>query len=364
MTISLSVNLAMRAFDSIVLLLPDFELLPSIKPECQDAGRACVEGSDEAELLYEGAPEGAVMHLSTDAGVGMVAHWTRECRNTTLTLFLGKDQGIAADESIRVTVPSAFGLRIPSHGIPEFGSGIVVSARIAEVHVMPTAVTDMQLIGSIVSSELHYNRQAEVGAGKADTMAGIALDMMVRMDLREHDRIIVSLPDFHGPTRNLSADLKVGHEATMTFASWSNSSQNLTFTVPRFIKRYTAFTALLPSTASVILPVKGVKVNQTTLEVTLDAVAGPVPNTSIQSSPPVGSFTNSTQILFDQGVKASEGTRLNLSFTPEMDILENETLTLTLPEFSHEASWNATDRGGGCLSASAYFKAFAWIISC
>jgi len=254
---------------------------------------------------------------------------------------------------VEVSIPSAFGLQIPSHGVLAARSGILISARVIDVHVMPVPITNLQLIGSIVSSVLLYDPP------KADTMAGMSLDMIVRMDLRQYDLIVLSLPDFQGPTSNFTAEFVTSD--TMAFASWTNTTQALTFTVPLFIPRYTNFRAFLPSTGSLLLPVKGLKSNQTSLDVAFGAVAGSIPNTPIQNSPPVGSFTNSTKLVFDQGEKADEVTRFNLSFTPEMDILENETLTLTFPDFTHKAGWNTSTCDEDCSLSYDHFRSFRWL---
>jgi len=295
------------------------------------------------------------MHLKTEAGILLIAHWTKVCRNSTLTLFVGKNQSIPANEMVEVTIPSAFGLRIPAHGVPATMSGMLISARVIDVHILPAPFTNVQLIGSIVSSVLLYDPP------KADTMIEMSLNMVVRMDLRQHDLILLSLPDFQGPSSNITADFVTGGADTMAFASWTNTTQTLTFTVPLFISRHTAFQAILPSSNSILLPVKGVKASQMSLDVSITAVTGSIPDTTIQESPPVGSYTNSTKLVFDQGEKAAEVTMFNLSFTAEMDILENETLTLTLPGFTHKASWNTRTCNDNCSLSYGHFRTFTWL---
>ena len=68
-----------------------------------------------------------------------------------------------------------------------------------------------------------------------------------------------------------------------------------------------------------------------------------------------------TQLLL--GEKADEITGFSLVFAPDMDIVENETLTLTLPNFTHQAGWSQITCEVNCSASFQYFRSFSWLSS-
>ena len=94
----------------------------------------------------------------------------------------------------------------------------------------------------------------------------------------------------------------------------------------------------------VALPELGVRENQESITIAIDAIAGPIRATPFKSVTPVGAFTGPVTVAFPFPAVASLPADISLHLTPEMDLVANDALTLTLPGFTGAPF---ADRGGG-----------------
>jgi len=105
----------------------------------------------------------------------------------------------------------------------------------------------------------------------------------------------------------------------------------LTFTVATDIPRQQSVVVQFPMIGGIKLPALGVRVNQTSLLVSVSAKDGNVVSQAITKSEPVGVFLNAT-IEYDPPL-ASAVVKLTISFTPQMRMVVGDKMDLVLPLF-------------------------------
>ena len=116
---------------------------------------------------------------------------------------------------------------------------------------------------------------------------------------------------------------------TFPTASWDNSTSTIIFKCSKTLEENVLVTMLLPNFT---LPSIGVRRNQRTITMSINARDGPMLPTTIIRTQGIGSMTNSTSLSF---VPLGSGIDLDVKFqfVPEMDLATGDKIRLSLPGF-------------------------------
>eukprot|EP00961_Rhodomonas_salina_P197392 2663594-Rhodomonas_salina.1 len=232
----------------------------------------------------------------------------------------------ADEEELPVVIPfSLSGIKLPEQGVRLEGHGINISTNAFEGPVRGQ-VMNTQAVGSLLgSTTVQYDPQ------KADNASTITFDFTPYMPLGINDVITIALPSFQRAAG--SFDVESTPTGVILRAAWSSTRSELVFTVRAPTQERERVTIVVPQAAGLKLPIVGVREDQTTLTMRIAAASGVLPTTSIISSPPVGSFTDTTALQYEP-LKVYEDIKLDIFFQTAMPLARGEQVRITLPGFS------------------------------
>jgi hypothetical protein len=229
-------------------------------------------------------------------------------------------------QSYSIRVPRPFGIKIPDVGVVSNDASYTIETLAVAGPVLPTRIARTQAIGSFVTQSLYFTPLVRSG-----TATDVKLSWMARMAVAAGETVSVYLPGFVASVP--ITDFPLAGTSNFSAASWSASSELLSFTASSTLPAHTAQLAELPSAAGLLMANVGVSYATTVFEITSNALAGPVPGTTIHEVQVVGSF-QSTQLGFTPLAKAGDPTRITVSVVPRMFMRASETIELTLPDFN------------------------------
>jgi len=218
--------------------------------------------------------------------------------------------------------------KVPIQGFPMGDySGFTIMTNALEGPVGKTLFLGNAGIGAFRNSSLSYS----AGEG-IETKAHIKF--IVTMGLSPGDTVTLFLPPFTGSSTKCVQILESNSlpRGAVVSTGWNFNTAALTLTLARYFPAETEIEVTVPPDAGLILPYAGLQTNQETLTIRAEAASSTAETVPISISAPIGSFLFSPKIAYDPPVAGST-TTLIFSFRPMMDILSQETITLTLPNF-------------------------------
>eukprot|EP00961_Rhodomonas_salina_P227192 3071790-Rhodomonas_salina.1 len=325
---------------------------------------------------------------------------------TVSMTYLGNPVWMAAKEQLTLTLTAErapqyvisatlVGLRLPSIGIRE-NSRIFTLA----VDAFEGEISDLPLMSPAPVGAFSAGPALSFTSEVAGTVTGLNVSFAALMDIRDGEMLQLKLPGFGGDTV-LDATFAVDPASCVSSVTWNSTRtvdtavnvtalQNvtqvlngnnvtvitnvttlrhystqvplefpsLTANVSCFIPTSATFTLTIPSSVNITLPDVGVRLNQPSLTFTLDANAGPVPETSIPQIEPVGAFADVGALQFVYPARAGEGVGITFSFTAYMPLQAGDNIVFTLPAFGGNSSGTITTVGSlfgsGAWDVAAY----------
>jgi hypothetical protein len=234
-------------------------------------------------------------------------------------------EALARLELYRVRIPRPVGIKIPDEGVVGNASSYIIESWAVAGPVLPTRVARTQAIGSFISQSLYFTEMIRAG-----TATAVKLSWMSRMQVGAGETVSVFLPGFVASQPIIN--LPLTESAYYSSVSWSASSQLLSFTATSTIPALTAQLAELPPSAGLLMSTVGVSYATTLFEISSDAMAGPVPGTTIHEVQVVGSY-QSTALSFSPAARAGDPSRITVSVSPRMLMRAGETIEIALPGF-------------------------------
>ena len=265
-------------------------------------------------------------------------------------LYMNISTNVRANTAARISVPVQQEMRLPTEGIDASDPEITLSAIAVDGDVPRTRVQTVQAVGTFTDSSTLSFLPAKAGA-----VATLNVAFRPAMLVKAAETVRLTLPGFTGP---YATYVKVRWNDGTARASWSESHARLDLTVPSDVMPNELVTVVVtPSKFQIALPLEGVRTSDPIFKIWTNAMDGPVANTPIVSTAPVGSFMTTPTLVFDVDARPGAQTRISFSCVPQMEIAIGETITLRLPGFTggsdgpldgflnssvlYAASWNA-----------------------
>jgi hypothetical protein len=252
---------------------------------------------------------------------------------TSQALTLTVTSNIAAGTSVDIELLIGAGITLPFQGVQANDTNFTIKAEAVDGRVHATVVSRVQGVGSFKSStRAVFQRDSESSPAQMD------FAFTAEMPMSAGEVVTFTLPGFFSVYKdNKPFSVMSYPQGLFSTGSWSEPS--LSLTVDKLIAPRTPVQVTVPATGGVRLNVHGVRTNQETLTISTNAAAGPVPPTSIVSSQPVGSFTNTSMLRFgtvSSPAKAGAASLISISFNASMKILQGSVVRLDLPGFTCE----------------------------
>jgi hypothetical protein len=335
--VSFTADMALSAYESIVILLPRFGGNPfedlKVEAESNAAQNPCL--LVEMEFVDEGQSCQLTMQLDVVPRNGV------DCPTT-----------IAPLTHYRVVIPSSAGITVPAHGIAGAETGFSISSSAVAGPVLPTIIKTFPTVGSFIQTSITMSAipttMNPLGLAQAAVAAEIVVKFTPRFTIRLAERVNFSLPDFAGNSfRGLLLDsnttkssgsgneTQVAENRSSFLTSWNTSTKTLTFELNSGVIQIGYLVSIkVPNISSIgiILPTRGVRENSTNLTIRTDAIAGPVPPTSIDSVQGVGVFLDSR--LDFSPAKANFSSTIGVSVSAPMPMNVGDQVIIHLPGFS------------------------------
>jgi hypothetical protein len=250
--------------------------------------------------------------------------WSPEYEELTLTIarFLPKHT------AIKVNVPRAAGLMLPGTGLALNQQDLTIRVDAASATASAIPITLSDPIGSFLKSPKLIYDPPEAGR-----LSSLTISFTPQMNLLEGEIVSVLLPEFTSLERRMRA--QSNPFGLIRFAEWDFQSSKITMSMAGNLYKGQQLTITLPGDV-ILLPSKGLQANQLALKLMTDAVAGPNPGVSIQTSMPVGSFYSDEALpnLSFEYANLAGPAKISLSFSTTMPLSTGEQLNISLPKFS------------------------------
>ncbi len=223
-----------------------------------------------------------------------------------------------------VLIPRDSALRLPIDGVKQNQIELRMSVDAIAGRVMPTSIMSSPAVGSVSNtSSISFSPPAAAGR-KTD----ITLSFSTKMRVEVGDVARLILPLF--ARANSSMEFKL-LDSSRTFlnASWDEAFQSVVFRCNKTLEPNSIVTILV---SDFIVPLVGVRRNQTDITLAIEARDGPMFQTPVIKTPGIGSVTDTSALTYDP-ISASVSIDIIFSFVPQMDLVPGDVITLTLPDF-------------------------------
>jgi hypothetical protein len=246
--------------------------------------------------------------VATDAAVTSVA-W--DALRSELSLFAVLP--IAARQNTTVLIPSGVGLRLPLAGLPLGDAGLRISSRVVSL-VPSSPVLRFPPVGRFIESSLRFSRfntsvntsePVPLPVAPGDAVA-LHLTFSANMAIAAGDSITLALSGFSG---NFSGVSLLGGNWTV-----EGGDNSLVFTSGLDVAAGGAVTLVIPQSANLTLPPRGLTANTTDLTIAFNGSSGPVQPAPLSASESVGLLTRRPRARFSKTV-AGEVSALHLTFS-------------------------------------------------
>eukprot|EP00960_Hanusia_phi_P054201 762571-Hanusia_phi.AAC.1 len=267
----------------------------------------------------------------------ILASWNGSSFQLRLEVCL---QDIPAKADVEIVIPSSFGLRLPASGLLQNQPSLKMSCDAEAGRVLPTSIQEISGVGYFSKSSLSFLDASDDGERfvQAGRIVRLRLEVEIGMKLYPNDELVLALPDFMltATSSDLVNASSINETSLPFYVSIRPASREVVLTSTAELEASTSLTFVLPSRLEIALPERGVAPNQADLTLEARSPSRPVAATPLDTVQAVGAFLNAS-LTFDPPVAGSKAD-LYLNFTCAMEILENESITLRLPDFSSNLS--------------------------
>ena len=220
-------------------------------------------------------------------------------------------------------------LLLPQDGVKEGDNVYTISSNAAAGPVLPTPVM-ISKIGIIYDSQLQF------GNPRAGEPSSLTIEFRLRTPVIPGDKVQVGLPGFVLPdTRQKRFYTESANWAQAEWVYLPPTNTPALNLIASQTATGSTFRVVVPSSAGIQLPRDGVKLNQPSLFIRSFAYAESAVSTPFIGVQAVGSFTNTTKIVFDDLLQTYAGRSMEftISFVPEMRLDEGDHVRIYLPKF-------------------------------
>lgn len=227
-------------------------------------------------------------------------------------------------------------------GVNENTMTIAVNAKAGAILASPpTVVRSVQRIGTFFNTTISFSAFSDV------VPVNITVEFAYNFDLVQGDKVYLHLPEFKGISTMNVPTFGI-HGSALATSSWNAANGLVTITVTNSsIAALTRLQVVVPSAAHVILRSDGFIKNSPFLQISSNAVNGPVYPKAFDVSPAMGSFTTGepSRMSYMPGEFKTDGSpymegrisALTVGFALNRDIAVGERIILGLTGFSREA---------------------------
>jgi hypothetical protein len=236
-----------------------------------------------------------------------------------------------------VTIPESFDFIIPFEGIGDL-SALTLKADLLAGQVPNTRIIEIQPVGKLWNTRLSFE------GASPNSLSSLPCKIIVSFDLPFRvlpgETFEVNLPRFSG--NRSSFNILSYPEGHFVHGKWDDSEFPLILSVNKSIGEGSHVEIHVGTNAHIRLPpdgvVSGAKFAQST-----PAAKGPVPKypkTYFEFVTPIGSFEETTKLLF-MTPRTESTTAMKLIFTPSLMMIQpGETVKLVLPSFGGKATYD------------------------
>ncbi len=259
-----------------------------------------------------------------------------KCKTSAwLQLTFPSFASVAKEKNMTIRIPSAF-IRLPKQGI-ESGSYSWWANFSTSVDSVRTPLISVSLnvlpVGFVRSQPI-----MDFYPKRPDSEITITFSFSLAFELTEFDMIEFDLPNFSGDSfQDLEAE---SFPSSLFRASWENLSRKITFTLlqDQKIEACSKMILIVPSNAGVRLPRTAIEANSSMYRMHVRSRNGFLDSQTI-ISPSLGSFQGQLSFWAEQR-SPSARTSLNFTFSPEMAVAVGEMVSINLPKFYRNGSYD------------------------
>jgi hypothetical protein len=263
------------------------------------------------------------------------------------TLVLRVSKNINSNALLLVSIPKSAGMT-SSSDVARDTPRHTISAFIQGEYVPPTAILRSDLIrayGAVVQSSIAFDPASTLKHPNPQRIA-VYIQFSVDLDLFEGDFVDVILPGFSLITSDGEAQwfevtsepiLCVGDPIQCTGSIregfWYESESRLSLRIVRYMPAFQNVTVWIPSDVGMQVPEYGLTSFVASLRIKANVLAGVIPGLDpITYVQPVGYFTKSPELAY-QVPDAGKAMAVDVSFTTNLNIFKDDTLSILLSGF-------------------------------
>ncbi|EKX41450.1 hypothetical protein GUITHDRAFT_141940 [Guillardia theta CCMP2712] len=280
--------------------------------------------------------------------------------NSEQTLYLQVNQPISAGQHISLTIPSAFGFKVPRLGIQRSSNAFQVSADAKSGMVVWTPIEQYDLIGAFVNTSLDY------GTPGAAQRSSISIAFSPVMAIMPRERVTFILPNFlflssKGQSLVPLPTSLILQKPLAYFSDffWSSSDQSIQANCLHEIPAGLYVQLTIDRDMNVSLPMSNLALNDPALGLSSNTTNGPVLFASFERSPVVSVFGNITNhsLSFSEDSIAHQPVEFEFEFavTEHLQSSHQDELVLHLPGFSSvKQTFNVSSTPAGLLRSAVW----------
>jgi hypothetical protein len=230
---------------------------------------------------------------------------------------------IPADTAARVVIGSSIGMRLPDKGVNTNEASFKASTEGLSGSAPSVSIEASPAVGGLRNLTLDFSPL------RTTVPVDIKFGFVPIVDMAPDNRFQIQLRDFRlDPTVLISVDLAQRFD-------FDTGTQTLTIKrLGRSVPRGTRFEILIPAACGIMLPERGLRVNDKGISVSSDT--SNIFATEFDRYPPVGIFEYASLVFSTK--LAGRPTAMDISFRALMPIQKGETVTFTLPGFGFTGS--------------------------
>ena len=249
--------------------------------------------------------------------------WTSE------TLSLISNQTIKAGDQISIVVSRFFGIKVPAIGVPKNSESLTITCFAVAGPVILNPIKDSPHVSVFKFTSINFSSDAGLRAGGNCT---VLFSFVPSFVISYGDIINIFLPGF--TTACTTQEARCVDSTNQNFVVYANQSNVIDGLVVSFRANLSHYLELGYEVifSGIRLPSKGLKANQSTLQVEVISDLSPILPTSIDKSPAIGSFADTPLLIWDPAATNTD-IRIAFCFSPQMLIRSGELVSLFLPKF-------------------------------
>ena len=273
--------------------------------------------------LFSGA-SGSFSTEDTSFNAFVSGSWNKN--NTSLKLIsAGK---IPAMSTVKISVPSEAGIRLPYNGIRRHETNLRIfsTAKYGPIREdLSLRFSSVLPIGSFgESTSLYFDPP------RYTSIVRMFFAFRPVMAIDPGETISLKLPGFYGPNAS-TWPVDFSDENVIGNATWTFADEVVVLSVVRNISAGQLIHVNISDALKVRAPVEGLRINQNTIGMATDAKDGPLPldpATPLTSLQGIGSFKNTSVDFIPR--RAGAIVRIVISFAPNMQVITGDTISVVL----------------------------------